>query len=155
MLFRSQVEKLQAEKDDCLARFRSLFIERTKLTDELLHVLNSDFASEKYKTNALNTAVASFVKKQTGSKYSYKDLEEWVNISSQNIMSRLRSEVKLSDEESYRQSCYHMAGYSVFSISVLMGETRNKIYKRRDRIRKKIEEVMPESMDLFMRYLSK
>jgi hypothetical protein len=70
-------------------------------------------------------------------------------------MNRLRSEVKLPDEDSYRQVCYHIAGYSVYGISVLMNETRNKIYKRRDRIRRKIEDLSPKSMDLFICSLSK
>ena len=76
-------------------------------------------------------------------------------MSCQNVMMRLRMEVKLPDEDYYRQVCYHIAGYSVHSISILMGETKNKIYKRRDRIRKKIEELNPESMDLFAKCLCK
>ena len=133
--------------------FNSLFIERIKLTDELLHVLCSDYATENMKVKEMNATIEAFIKRVTGAKRSYKDLEAWVNFSSQNVMKRLRSEIKLSDEDSYRQACYHIAGYSVFSISILMGETKNKIYKRRDRIRKKIEELSPESMDLFVSYL--
>ena len=148
-----QVEKLQTEKNDCLTYFNSLFIERIKLTDELLHVLCSDYATENMKVKEMNATIEAFIKRVTGAKRSYKDLEAWVNFSSQNVMKRLRSEIKLSDEDSYRQACYHIAGYSVFSISILMGETKNKIYKRRDRIRKKIEELSPESMDLFVSYL--
>ena len=148
-----QAEKLQTEKNDCLTYFNSLFIERIKLTDELLHVLCSDYATENMKVKEMNATIEAFIKRVTGAKRSYKDLEAWVNFSSQNVMKRLRSEIKLSDEDSYRQACYHIAGYSVFSISILMGETKNKIYKRRDRIRKKIEELSPESMDLFVSYL--
>ena len=82
-------------------------------------------------------------------------MEEWVNLSNQDVMKRFRSEVKLPDEDSYRQVCYHIAGYSVYGISILMNETRNKIYKRRERIRKKIEDLEPKSMDLFINCLSK
>ena len=78
-----------------------------------------------------------------------------MNMSNQDVMKRLRSEVKLPDEDSYRQVCYHIAGYSVYAISSLMSETKNKIYKRRDRIRKNIEDLEPKSMDLFVKHLCK
>ena len=149
------VDTMRNDKEHCMAKLNQIFKERIELTDEILRVQITDFAANKFKDNALIGIVDNFMNKVAISKKTYVALEEWVNMSNQNVMIRLRSEVKLPDEDSYRQFCYHAAGYSVYGIAALMGETKNKIYKRRDRIRKKIEELSPESMDLFMRYLSK
>ena len=150
-----RVEIMQNDKEGCMVKLNQLFNERIKLADEILRVQITDFATDKLKQDALRTFIDSFIKKVVKSKNSYELLEEWVNMSNQNVMKHLRSEVELPDEDSYRQVCYHIAGYSVYAISSLMCETKNKIYKRRDRIRKKIEELAPESMDLFLRCLCK
>ena len=150
-----RVEIMQNDKEGCMVKLNQLFNERIKLADEILRVQITDFATDKLKQDALRTFIDSFIKKVVKSKNSYELLEEWVNMSNQNVMKHLRSEVELPDEDSYRQVCYHIAGYSVYAISSLMCETKNKIYKRRDRIRKKIEELAPESMDLFSRCLCK
>lgn len=143
-----KVDALLDEKERCLLGLKTLFYECTRLIDKVIRVQNSDFGSDRARENALLDTIDAFTQKIIKSKVFYKDLEEWVNMSNQNVMLRLRSEVKLSDEDSYRQVCYHIAGYSVYGISILMGETKNKIYKRRDRIRKKIEDLNPECMDL-------
>ena len=150
-----RVEIMQNDKEGCMVKLNQLFNERIKLADEILRVQITDFATDKLKQDALRTFIDSFIKKVVKSKNSYELLEEWVNMSNQNVMKHLRSEVELPDEDSYRQVCYHIAGYSVYAISSLMCEIKNKIYKRRDRIRKKIEELAPESMDLFSRCLCK
>ena len=150
-----RVELMQNDKEVCMVKLNQLFNERINLADEILRVQITDFAIDKLKQDALRTFIDSFIKKVIKSKNSYEILEEWVNMSNQNVMKHLRSEVKLPDEDSYRQVCYHIAGYSVYAISSLMSETKNKIYKRRDRIRKKIEDLEPKSMDLFMKYLCK
>ena len=150
-----QTDILQKEKDRYSAYFNQLFGERMEFMDNLLHVLNTDYATDKLRDKALGEAVDAFIKKITGTKKAYTQLEELVNATHDHVMNRLRSEVKLPDEDSYRQACYHFAGYSVFSIAVLMGDTKNKIYKRRDRIRKKIEDLSPKSIDLFKNIFDK
>ena len=150
-----RVEMMRNDGERYVDRLNQLFNERIKLADEILRIQITDFATDKLKQDALRAFTDSFLKKVVKSKNSYGALEEWVNMSNQNVMMRFRSEVKLPDEDSYRQVCYHLAGYSVYAISALMGETKNKIYKRRDRIRKKIEDLVPESMNLFIDKLSK
>ena len=54
-------------------------------------------------------------------KKAYGDLEQMVDNCYDGMMRRIRSEVQLPDEESYRQVCYHLAGFSVKSIAFLMG----------------------------------
>ena len=150
-----RVELMQNDQEVYMVKLNQLFNERIKLADEILRVQITDFATDKLKQDAMTAFIDSFIKKVVKSKNSYEILEEWVNMSNQNVMKCLRSEVKLPDEDSYRQVCYHIAGYSVYAISSLMSETKNKIYKRRDRIRKKIEDLEPKSMDLFARCLCK
>ena len=150
-----QAEILRSDKEYCSTRLNLLFSERIELIDEVIRLQHSDLGSDKAQKNALIDTLEEFTKKVVKSRTFYKDLEEWVNLSNQDVMKRFRSEVKLPDEDSYRQVCYHIAGYSVYGISILMNETRNKIYKRRERIRKKIEDLEPKSMDLFMNCLSK
>ena len=150
-----QAEILRSDKEYCSTRLNLLFSERIELIDEVIRLQHSDLGSDKAQKNALINTLEEFIKKVVKSRTFYKDLEEWVNLSNQDVMKRFRSEVKLPDEDSYRQVCYHIAGYSVYGISILMNETRNKIYMRRERIRKKIEDLEPKSMDLFINCLSK
>lgn len=146
---------LQNEKENILTCLVNLFRERIELVDAIICVRNSDFGSEKSNGKEFHVSVDEFINKTTQSRRSYQELENLVNVSCQNVMKRLRSEVKLPDEDSYRQACYHFAGYSVFAISVLMGVSKNLVYKRRSRVRKKIEETSSKSMDLFMKYIGK
>jgi len=150
-----QAETLKNDKERYVVRLKLLFSERIELIDDVIRIQNSDSGSDRAKINALIDTVEEFTKKIIKSRAFYKELEEYVNMSNQNVMMCLRMEVKLPDEDCYRQVCYHIAGYSVHSISILMGETKNKIYKRRDRIRKKIEDLNPKSVDLFIGYLYK
>ena len=67
-------------------------------------------------------------------------LEKIVNECNNNIMKDLRAEITLPDESYYQLACYLLAGYSVGVIACVMNETKNTIYKRRDKIRSIIKE---------------
>lgn len=158
MLYREyvqQTEILNNDKQRLSEWIALLFRERIEFVDKILRIQHTDYGSEKMKATDLDVSIEEFQKRVIKARKAYANLEELVNISCHDIMVRLRTEVKLPDEESYRQACYHFAGFSVYSISILMNETKNKIYKRRDRIRKKIEVLNPESIDLFMRGIAK
>lgn len=150
-----QTEILNNDKQRFLEWITLLFSERIEFVDKIIRIQHTDYGCEKMKATNLDVSIEEFQKRVIKARKAYVNLEELVNISCHDIMVRLRTEVKLPDEESYRQACYHFAGFSVYSISILMNETKNKIYKRRDRIRKRIEELRPDSMDLFIRELSK
>ena len=79
----------------------------------------------------------------------YLKLEQTVDECYGGIMQQIRAKVLLPDEESYQQVCYHLAGFSVKVIALLMGDTPNKIYKRRDRIRAKMG-IVNELMDKYL-----
>ena len=80
---------MQNDKEGCMVKLNQLFNERIKLADEILRVQITDFATDKLKQDALRTFIDSFIKKVVKSKNSYELLEEWVNMSNQNVMKHL------------------------------------------------------------------
>ena len=112
---------------------------RTKLINVLLDCIYTDADNKDVVYQRLALFSEQLMKDLGAGKKAYGDLEQMVDNCYDGMMRRIRSEVQLPDEESYRQVCYHLAGFSVKSIAFLMGETPNKIYKRRDRIRLKLD----------------
>ena len=112
---------------------------RTKLINVLLDCIYTDADNKDVVYQRLALFSEQLMKDLGSGKKAYGDLERMVDNCYDGMMRRIRSEVQLPDEESYRQVCYHLAGFSVKSIAFLMGETPNKIYKRRDRIRLKLD----------------
>ena len=112
---------------------------RTKLINVLLDCIYTDADNKDVVYQRLALFSEQLMKDLGSGKKAYGDLEQMVDNCYDGMMRRIRSEVQLPDEESYRQVCYHLAGFSVKSIAFLMGETPNKIYKRRDRIRLKLD----------------
>ena len=112
---------------------------RTKLINVLLDCIYTDADNKDVVYQRLALFSEQLMKDLGSGKKAYGDLEQLVDNCYDGMMRRIRSEVQLPDEESYRQVCYHLAGFSVKSIAFLMGETPNKIYKRRDRIRLKLD----------------
>ncbi len=74
----------------------------------------------------------------------YQELETAVNKYRNNIMAELRTEKTVLSEKEYRQMCYHYAGFSVKIISLLLNENASNVYKRRARIKEKMEQTNPE-----------
>ena len=116
-----------------------LLASRTKLINALLDCIYTDADNKDVVYQRLTLFSEQLMKELGSGKKAYADLEQLVDKCYDGMMRRIRSEVQLPDEESYRQVCYHLAGFSVKSIALLMGETPNKIYKRRDRIRLKLD----------------
>ena len=116
-----------------------LLVNRTKLINALLDCIYTDADNKDVVYQRLTLFSVQLMKELGSGKKAYADLEQLVDKCYDGMMRRIRSEVQLPDEESYRQVCYHLAGFSVKSIAFLMGETPNKIYKRRDRIRLKLD----------------
>ena len=68
---------------------------------------------------------------------SYIQLEKFVDRYNDNIMQLLRKEIEFP-ENTYRQLCYHIAGFSVNVVSLFMKESASTLYKRRSRAFEKI-----------------
>ena len=67
-----------------------------------------------------------------------------------NVMQHLRDEITLPGEPYYEQVCYQMANFSVSTIALLMDETPNTIYKRRERIRSLIQQSSAPHKEQFL-----
>lgn len=96
--------------------------------------LNSDTINSNTVLSNLNSVI-----KDLKNEDSYYKLEQGVNSCRQNIMRHLREDIPNLTEIEYRQMCFHYAGLSVKTISVLNNETTAAIYKRRTRLKTKIE----------------
>ena len=118
-----------------------LLMNRTKLINALLDCIYTDADNKDAVFQKLTLFAEQLMKEYKSEKRTYLDLERVVNECYDGIMLRIRAEVQLPDEASYRQVCYHLAGFSVKVIALMMGDTPNKIYKRRDRIRVKLERI--------------
>ena len=141
--YMKEVEKAQEQQrireKELTGLSGKLLAGRTKLINVLLDCIYTDADNKDVVYQRLALFSEQLMKDLGSGKKAYGDLEQMVDNCYDGMMRRIRSEVQLPDEESYRQVCYHLAGFSVKSIAFLMGETPNKIYKRRDRIRLKLD----------------
>ena len=141
--YMKEVEKAQEQQrireKELTGLSGKLLAGRTKLINVLLDCIYTDADNKDVVYQRLALFSEQLMKELGSGKKAYGDLEQLVDKCYDGMMRRIRSEVQLPDEESYRQVCYHLAGFSVKSIAFLMGETPNKIYKRRDRIRLKLD----------------
>ena len=141
--YMKEVEKAQEQQrireKELTGLSGKLLAGRTKLINVLLDCIYTDADNKDVVYQRLALFSDQLMKDLGSGKKAYGDLEQMVDNCYDGMMRRIRSEVQLPDEESYRQVCYHLAGFSVKSIAFLMGETPNKIYKRRDRIRLKLD----------------
>ena len=141
--YMKEVEKAQEQQrireKELTVLSGKLLVGRTKLINVLLDCIYTDADNKDVVYQRLALFSEQLMKDLGSGKNAYGNLEQMVDNCYDGMMRRIRSEVQLPDEESYRQVCYHLAGFSVKSIAFLMGETPNKIYKRRDRIRLKLD----------------
>ena len=131
------------------------FNDKIKLADAILYSLRSDSEDKSVIIQRITLLSGQVWKEYNQKDKTYLALEKMVNTCYDDIMKKLRSEIKLSNEDSYRQICYHVAGFSVNVIALLMNETTNKLYKRRDRIRDKILSIETVDKELFTKYICK
>ena len=85
---------------------------------------------------------------------SYIQLEKFVDRYNDNIMQLLRKEIEFP-ENTYRQLCYHIAGFSVNVVSLFMKESASTLYKRRSRALEKIAKSDAVHKDKYYKMLSK
>lgn len=148
-------QKLMDEKTQLSTILGEQFNDKIKLADAILYSLRSDSEDKSVIIQRITLLSGQVWKEYNQKDKTYLALEKMVNTCYDDIMKKLRSEIKLSNEDSYRQICYHVAGFSVNVIALLMNETTNKLYKRRDRIRDKILSIETVDKELFTKYICK
>ena len=150
-----KIQNLTNEKNRHLVSFEKQFKGKIKLVDSILYSLRSDSEDKNAVIQRATLLYAQIFKEYKQKDKAYLALEEMVNTCYDDIIVKLRSEVILPNEDSYRQVCYHVAGFSVNVIALLMNETTNKLYKRRERIRDRIVAMDTLNKELFTKILFK
>lgn len=86
----------------------------------------------------------------------FSALEAIVNTFKDDVMKKLRDEFPLFKEEEFRLMCYWYAGFSSSAMSLLLKEEDvNAVYKKRSRLKGKIEKSGSPLKEFFIRELSK
>ena len=158
--YKKQLEELtafadkdnQRQKELCLSLCHTYFRTLDKM---FITYYYNEYANDKSRYAAMNDVLMKYAEKYTKGKKGYALLEKTVNAYMNDVMTYLRTEIKLSDEEYYQQICFQFAGFSGTTIAHLMGSTANAIYKRKDRIIEKIKKERPLHSTMFLDLLSK
>ena len=86
----------------------------------------------------------------------FSALEAIVNTFKDDVMKKLRDEFPLFKEEEFRLMCYWYAGFSSSAMSLLLKEEDvNAVYKKRSRLKGKIEKSGSPLKEFFIKELSK
>ncbi len=100
-------------------------------------------------------AVEDSISKLSGDR-DFSALEAIVNTFKDDVMKKLRDEFPLFKEEEFRLMCYWYAGFSSSAMSLLLKEEDvNAVYKKRSRLKGKIEKSGSPLKEFFIKELSK
>lgn len=127
---------MEQESSEKYRQMQELFREHFKVVD----MLGESFSltkDEKRHQKEMYKQVKLLLDKYDKDNKSYIQLEKFVDRYNGNIMQLLRNEIEFP-ENTYRQLCYHIAGFSVNVVSLFMKETASTLYKRRSRALEKI-----------------
>ena len=136
-------EQTESQKND-------LFESKMKELDKLVLISLKEYTNEANRERAMLKLVQDIKKQYCGNKKNIQNLEQQVNKYKDNVMQHLRDEITLPGEPYYEQVCYQMANFSVSTIALLMDETPNTIYKRRERIRSLIQQSSAPHKEQFL-----
>ena len=127
---------MEQESSEKYRQMQELFREHFKVVD----MLGESFSLTKDEIRhqkEMYKQVKLLLDKYDKDNKSYIQLEKFVDRYNGNIMQLLRKEIEFP-ENTYRQLCYHIAGFSVNVVSLFMKETASTLYKRRSRALEKI-----------------
>ena len=140
---------LMDEKTQLSTILEALFKDKINLIDSLILLLRIDYEDKNVMADKASHLTGQIYKKYCSKDKSYLAFEKMVNACYGDVMKKIRAEIKLPSEDYYRQICYHIAGFSVNAIALLMDENTAKLYKRRERIRDKILTTDTKNKKLF------
>ena len=93
------------------------------------------------------------IEKFSQSEYIKLELEEIINECRNDIMKRMREQLKSFKEQDFQLISYIIAGFSYQAISVFMGVKVENLYKRMYRLKERIIKLNPPDKDLFINEL--
>ena len=144
---------MEQESSEKCQQMQELFREHFKVVD----MLGESFSltkDEKRHQREVYKQVKLLLDKYDKDNKSYIQLEKFVDRYNGNIMQLLRKEIEFP-ENTYRQLCYHIAGFSVNVVSLFMKESSSTLYKRRARALEKILKSDSLYKEKLYKYLSK
>lgn len=154
MLLMSQIHELSIEKDtainDFSNRIQNLYETKLKFIDSVCDKYYSYNGSMRNKfvmkeIENMITAVSEDSEILT--------LESIINAFNDNVMQHVRDTFPRLKLKDIRFLCYWYAGFSTWTMSLLLNERVENIYNRKSRFRKKFEESDSEYRQLFLRNL--
>ena len=131
---------------------RKLFTNKFSLINKL-----SETYYERMNTSneqiSLYKEVKKNIEKFSQSEYIKLELEEIINECRNDIMKRMREQLKFFKEQDFQLISYIIAGFSYQAISVFMGVKVENLYKRMYRLKERIIKLNPPDKDLFINEL--
>ena len=131
---------------------RKLFTNKFSLINKL-----SETYYERMNTSneqiSLYKEVKKNIEKFSQSEYIKLELEEIINECRNDIMKRMREQLKSFKEQDFQLISYIIAGFSYQAISVFMGVKVENLYKRMYRLKERIIKLNPPDKDLFINEL--
>lgn len=148
--FKSQIEASRSDVDRLEMKLHGLLDSRFALIDSLCQTYY-----ESQGTKSERKAIVDQVKKQIESVRtdSFAEMEHAVNDCRDNLLERIKECTPGIKREEYMLLVYIASGLSPRTISLLLGESVDVIYKRKSRLKFRLKEscasVCPEVMDIF------
>lgn len=140
---------IEHETSEKSMQLQELFKEQFKVID-MLGESFTRIIDEKRHQKDVYKQVQLLLDKYDKNNRFYFQLEEFVDRYNDNAMQKLRTDIEFP-ENTYRQLCYHIAGFSVNVISLFMKEPPSTIYKRRTRALNKITSSESQNKEILYR----
>ena len=125
--------------------------ELSRISD-LLDAYYSD-VTKSVKHNQVIAELDNYIREFANSPKGYIAVEQYVNESLDDIMSKLRSEIPTFKEKEYRLLCLIYADFSSNAICMFMGYDKNKLYKHKSKLKATIAASDAPSRALFIENL--
>lgn len=135
-----------SDKNQVAAHLFQKHFQYVNVVADLLFQKSNDARGYKMMFKDINRLISNF----RDDKNTRAELVELVNRHRDNALKKLREQLPDFSEVEYSQFCYHSVGFSVKLISILQEEVKENVYKRRARMKEKIEKASPADADLFL-----
>lgn len=152
----SSLQLRSTERERQLRRLQELY---TRQLSRELHNIN-DLLDAYYsdqtklvKQRKLIGAIDDYIDNFSSSKNGYSAVELFVNESLDNIMVKLRSEISGLKECDYRLLCLVYANFSTNAMCLFLGYDKNKLYKRKSKLKAVIGNSDAVSKEAFLKNL--
>lgn len=158
-----QNDSLMTEASGLKEQLHALSADATKMQDSLVTLLGKRFSLidglcdtyyQSQGTKNERKAIADRVKAEIEAIQTdagiFADMESAVNDCRGNLLVCLRDEYPSIKTEEYQLAVYLACGLSNRTVSLLLGENIDTVYKRKSRLKLRLKELNPQHLDEFM-----